>query len=84
MVTTKKIVSCIDIPFEIVKEVFCRVGMDWFSNKLFIGELKGIDSEIAYAAAKKIGLYPQDLHGATCVFKKCKEKNRRNWLNKNP
>lgn len=52
----------------IVKEVFCRVGMDWRGKGLFINALNGLDSEIAEAVTKELKISRQDLHDITCFI----------------
>ncbi|MDP3792928.1 MAG: hypothetical protein Q8Q89_04355 [bacterium] len=51
------------------KKLLCKVGIDWYDKKLFIGDLKGVDSEIAHLVAKELNVNPKDLHDLTCDIK---------------
>lgn len=52
------------------KDILCRVGMDYHGGYLFIGELKGLDEEIANQVAKELNIEHKELHDKTCVIKK--------------
>lgn len=50
----------------IEKEVTCRVGQDWHTKELFIGELMGLHREITYLACEELKVSSRDLHDLTC------------------
>lgn len=52
----------------IEKEIICNVGQNWQSKELFIGELKGLDSEVAHLVAKELHIDPTTLHNLTCII----------------